>query len=351
MEFGVDSFVATDLPPAQWGTVGDGGRIANLLAEARTADGVGLDVFAIGEHHRPEFLASSPAVLLAAMASITRHVRLASAVTVLSTDDPLRVFQQFATLDLISGGRAEIIVGRGSFVESYPLFGHDLRNYDILFQEKLDLLLRARERATVAWSGRHRPPLTGQGVYPRPLQASLPVKVAVGGSPQSFVRAGTLGLPLVVGIIGGNVAAFGPLIELYREAGRTAGHPADRLSVAIHCLGFLAESYEEAGDLLYPAYAEGFARIGRERGWAPTNRAQFEAARAEGGALLCGDPKTVAEKILAINRVLGGIDRVTLALNGGRMLGHDATVHAISLLGREVAPLVRTTLRPVGNHA
>jgi probable LLM family oxidoreductase len=352
MRIGVDSFVTTLLPEAQWGSVGDGQRVADLLEEVRLADEVGLDLFAIGEHHRPEFIASAPAVLLAAAAAQTKRIRLASAVSVLSSDDPIRVFQQFATIDLISGGRAEIVVGRGSFIESYPLFGHDLRNYDILFEEKLDLLLRARAETNVHWSGRHRPPLTGEGVYPRPMQSPLPIRVGVGGTPESFIRAGKLGLPLVVAIIGGEARNFRPMIDLYRETGRRAGHDAAQLSVSVHCHGFVADTTEAAADALYPSYEDGFARIGRERGWAPTDRRQFDAACGPAGALLLGSPQVVAEKILRTSEALGGIDGVTIAINGGRLLPHEKVMRAIQLLGDEVAPFVRakTMTSETGNE-
>ena len=302
MQIGIDSFVTTNLKPDDWDTGSDPQRIAELLDEIALADRLGLDVFGIGEHHRPEFLASSPAVLLAAAAARTERIRLVSAVSVLSSDDPIRLFQQFATLDLISGGRAEIIVGRGSFIESYPLFGIDLRQYDTLFAEKLGLLLAAREATHVHWSGSHRPPLGGEGVYPRPMQTPLPVRIGVGGTPASFVRAGTLGLPLVVAIIGGEARRFRPLVDAYREAGRAAGHPPEQLEVGIHSIGYVAETTEQAADEFYPSYHDAFSRIGRERGWPPTNRAQFDAARSHAGALLVGDPETVAEKVLRESR-------------------------------------------------
>jgi probable LLM family oxidoreductase len=339
MQLGVDSFVAT----AKAGPTGDVARVHELLEQIELADQAGLDVFGIGEHHRPDYVASAPAVLLAAAAVRTQRIRLASAVTVLSSDDPVRVFQQFATVDLLSRGRAEIIVGRGSFIESYPLFGFDLDHYDELFAEKLDLLLKLRAQTQVHWSGRHRAPLTGQGVYPRPLQSSLPVRIGVGGTPQSFVRAGTLGLPLVVAIIGGNPGQFRPLIDAYREAGRRAGHGPERLEVAVHTIGFLADTATAALETFWPAYRDAFGKIGRERGWPPVTRAQFDAATSPSGALMVGDPATVAAKILAMHETLGGFSRLSVLLDN-RLLAHRELLRAIELLGTSVAPRVRQGL-------
>jgi probable LLM family oxidoreductase len=266
---------------------------------------------------------------------------------VLSSDDPVRVFQQFATLDLVSRGRAEIVLGRGSFIESYPLFGFDLKDYDALFTEKLDLLLAIRERENVQWSGRHRAPLTGQGVYPRPVQAQLPIRIGVGGTPQSFVRAGELGLPLVVAIIGGEARRFRPLVDLYRQAGRRAGHPAEQLEVGVHSIGFVADTTEEAVETFYPGYVETFTRIGRERGWPPVTRAQFEAGIGPSGALVVGSPEVVAGKIIAADSALGGISRMSLLLGAGAV-PPSAMTRAIELLGTRVAPMVnvaRTVLQ------
>jgi probable LLM family oxidoreductase len=328
-------------------------RIRDLLEEIELADQVGLDVFGIGEHHRQEFVASAPAVILAAAAARSKQIRLTSAVTVLSSEDPVRVFQQFATLDLLSHGRAEIIVGRGSFIESYPLFGFDLEDYDSLFAEKLELLLKIRESTHVHWSGKHRAALTGQGVYPRPIQNPFPIRVGVGGTPQSFARAGLLGLPLVVAIIGGEPRRFRPLIDLYREAGRQAGHGPEKngsdfarpvgLDVSVHSVGFLADTKKQAVDDFYPPFSEIFGRIGKERGWPPLSRAQFDAACGPTGALLVGEPESVAEKILYENEVLGGISRITILLNGG-VIPHRKAMHAIELLGTRVAPMVRKEL-------
>lgn len=343
MEFGFDSFVDINPDPETGRTVSPEERVRNLLEEIELADQAGLDVFGIGEHHREEFIGSAPAVLLAAAAARTQRIRLASAVTVLSSDDPVRVFQDFATLDLISNGRAEIIVGRGSFLESYPLFGFDLNDYDALFAEKLELLLKLRENTHVTWSGKFRPALAGEGVYPRPVQKELPIRLGVGGTPNSFARAGALGLPLVLAIIGGEPHRFRPLVDLYREAARRAGHSADNLSVGIHSIGFLADTTQQAADQFYPAYERIFNKIGKERGWGPITRQQFDATRSAKGALLVGDPETVAEKILYVNEVLGGISRMTILLNGGSV-SHAKAMHAIELLGTRVAPLVRKEL-------
>jgi probable LLM family oxidoreductase len=343
MQIGIDSFVEITLDPPDGGTFSATQRIRDLLEEIELADQVGLDVFGIGEHHRPEFVASAPAVLLAAAAARTKRIRLTSAVSVLSSADPVRVFQEFATLDLISQGRAEIIVGRGSFIESYPLFGWDLKDYDSLFTEKLDLILKIRRNTQVHWSGKHRAALTGQGVYPRPYQNPLPIRIGVGGTPRSFARAGALGLPLVVAIIGGEPRRFHPLVELYRESGRKAGYSAEDLSVAIHSIGFVSDSAAEAAADFYPSYAEAFTRIGKERGWPPITRAQFDAARSPSGALLVGDPESIAEKIFYENEALGGISRITILLNGGT-IPHRKVMHAIELLGTRVAPMIKKEL-------
>ena len=343
MQLGVDSFVETSFDPAQRAKMSEAGRIRDLLEEIELADQVGLDAFGIGEHHRREYVSSAPAVILAAAAARTKRIRLTSAVTVLSSDDPVRVFQDFATLDLISNGRAEIIVGRGSFIESYPLFGYDLDNYNELFAEKLDLLLKIRASTEVHWSGQHRPALTGQGVYPRPVQNPLPIRIGVGGTPQSAIRAGQLGLPMVLAIIGGEPQRFKSFLNLYREAGQRAGHAPEKLTVGIHSIGFLADGTEQAADEFYPSYADAFSAIGRERGWGPTNRAQFDLLRGPTGALLVGDPELVAEKILRTNEVLGGISQMSILLNSGA-IPHRKMMHAIELLGTQVAPLVRREL-------
>ncbi len=340
MQIGLDSFVASSIDPVTGATISTSQRLRNLLEEIQCADRVGLDSFGIGEHHREEFADSAPAVILAAAAALTKKIRLTSAVTVLSADDPVRVFQAYATLDLISQGRAELVVGRGSFIDSYPLFGLDLRDYDSLFSEKLDLLLKIRENVHVTWSGQHRAALTGQGVYPRPLQDPLPIWVGVGGTPESFARAGTLGLPLMVAIIGGEPHRFRPLVDLYRESGKRAGHALDQLKVGVHVLGYVAETTDQAADEFFPGYAEAFTKIGKERGWPPTTRRQFDALRQPGGALHVGDPATVAKKILETSESLGGLARVTFQMSIANLPHHQA-LHAIDLLGNKVAPLVR----------
>jgi len=346
MQIGIDSFAAIFPDPATGVALSPATRMRNLLEEVEHADQVGLDVFGIGEHHRREFLDSAPAIILAAASSRTRHIRLTSAVTVLSADDPVRVFQNFATLDLLSQGRAEIVVGRGSFIEAYPLFGLGIDDYDSLFEEKLDLLLNIRKNVQVRWSGKHRAPLTGQSVYPRPLQNPLPIWLGVGGTPESFVRAGTLGLPLMVAIIGGEPRRFRPLIDLYREEGRRAGHPASQLTVGIHSIGFLGDTTAQAADDFYPGYAVTMTQIGKERGWPPTNRAQFDVTRGPTGALLVGDAETVAKKILYVNEVLGGISRITFQMSVST-LPHRKLLRAIEILGTQVAPILRKELAPV----
>ena len=338
MEIGVDSFAAAigEASP----TVSPADRLNDLLDEIEHADQVGLDVFGVGEHHRKEFLDSAPAVILAAAAARTKRIRLTSAVAVLSAADPVRLFQEFATLDLISRGRAEMVVGRGSFIEAFPLFGLELDDYDSLFAEKLDLLLKIRESEHVRWSGKHRAPLSGQGVYPRPLQDPLPIWVGVGGTPESFVRAGALGLPLMVAIIGGETRRFRPLVNLYREAGRRAGFSPDQLKVGVHSLGYVAESSRQAADDFFPGYARAFSSIGKERGWGPITRAQFEAQLTPNGALLVGNPDEVAAKILRHSEALGGISRLTFMMNGSS-LSHTNLMSAIELIAERVAPVVR----------
>ena len=343
MQIGLDSFAATASDPITGVTLSAAEQLRDLLIEIEHADQVGLDVFGIGEHHRSEYLDSAPAIILAAAAARTKRIRLTSAVTVLSAADPVRVFQNFATLDLISNGRAEIVAGRGSFVESYPLFGLALQDYDSLFAEKLDLLLKIRESNNVHWSGKHRPALTGQGIYPRPLQNPLPVWIGVGGTPASFARAGVLGLPLMVAIIGGEHRSFRPLIDLYREAGHRAGHSPEQLKVGIHSLGYVADTTAQAADEFFPGYARAFTDIGKERGWPPTTRRQFDAQRGPTGALIIGDAETVAEKILTINQDLGGISRLTFQMSVAS-LPHAKLMHAIEILGAQVAPVVRTKL-------
>jgi probable LLM family oxidoreductase len=336
---GVDSFVAAVTDPATERLVGPEERMAHLLEEIALADEVGLYSFGIGEHHRPEYYDSAPPVILGAAAARTSRIRLGSAVTVLSAADPVRVFQQFATLDLISRGRVDLVVGRGSFIEAFPLFGLDLADYDSLFEEKLDLLLRLRESEQVTWSGRHRPALRGHGVYPRPLQDPLPIWVGVGGTPESFARAGLLGLPLMVAIIGGEPRQFGPLIDLYRRAGAQAGHAPERLQVGLHVFGYVAESTRAAADTIYPGWHEMFAKISRERGFAHPTRAQFDATSGPNGAFFMGDPDTVAEKLVRVSEQVGGVDRVSIQMTNPR-LAHADLLRGIELLGTEVAPRV-----------
>lgn len=348
MQIGIDSFAAASSDPATGLTVAPADRLRNLIDEIVLADQVGLDVFGVGEHHRSDYLDSAPAIILAAAASRTANIRLASAVTVLSAADPVRVFQEFATLDLISNGRAEIVAGRGSFIDSFPLFGFRLEDYDSLFAEKLDLLLQIREQNNITWSGKHRAPLTGQGIYPRPLQNPLPVWLGVGGTPESFARAGYLGLPLMVAIIGGETHRFRPLIDLYREAGARAGHAPEKLNVGIHSIGFLGDTTQQAADDFYPGYAHAFTRIGKERGWPPTTRSQYDAVRGPTGALLIGDPETVAAKLLRFNDALGGIARITFQMTVAA-LPHAKMLHAIELLGTRLAPIIRQALPPTSS--
>jgi probable LLM family oxidoreductase len=314
-------------------------RMRNLMEEAQLADELGLDVFAIGEHHREDFLISSPAVALAAAAVLTKRIRLSSAVTVLSSDDPVRVFQQFAEIDLLSGGRAEIMAGRGSFVESFPLFGYDLEDYDDLYAEKLDLLLELRDSTRVTWSGRHRAPLDNAGVWPRPVQDPLPVWVAVGGSPESVVRAGSWGLPLTVAIIGGQPERFVPLVDLYREAASTAGQDPEQIKVAINTHAFVGETAAQADAAFAAPYLAMMNKIGRERGWPPSGRQEYEALRAPRGALAVGSPEQVAEKILFEHELFGN-ERYVGQMSVGAV-EHRDVLRSMELFGTEVAPLVR----------
>jgi probable LLM family oxidoreductase len=343
VEIGVDSFASN--------MASDGGIhinraqvIQDLLERIEQADKSGLDVFGIGEHHRKEFLDSAPSVILAAAATRTKRIRLTSAVTVLSAADPVRVFQNFATLDLVSQGRAEMVVGRGSFIESFPLFGLNLNDYDALFSEKLDLLLNISKNEVVTWSGKFRPSLKNQAIYPRPLQNPLPIWLGVGGTPESFIRAGLLGLPLMVAIIGGETQRFRPLIDLYRQAGKEAGHPPEALKVGLHSLGYVADTTQKAIDDYYPGYAETFTRIGKERGWPPVTRERFDAQRGPTGAFLVGSPEEVAEKILRHSEALGGISRVAFQMDNAG-LSHSKLLTSIELIGSRVAPLVN------GDHA
>ncbi len=332
MEIGIDSFAATS-------GGNDAQALAELLERIEYADKAGLHFFGVGEHHRKEFLDSATAVILAAAASRTSRIRLGSAVTVLSAADPVRTFQNFATLDLISRGRAELVVGRGSFIEAFPLFGYHLDDYDELFTEKLDLLLKIRDNEEITWQGKFRAPLYKQTIYPRPLQKPLPIWLGVGGTPASFVRAGTLGLPLMVAVIGGETYRFRKLVDMYREAGAKAGHAPEKLQVGLHSLGYVAETSEEAVSSYYPGYAETFTRIGRERGWPPVTKDHFDAQNGPRGALLVGNPQEVAEKILRHSESLGGISRFTFQMDNAG-LSHQQLLKAIELIGKEVIPRV-----------
>jgi len=339
MQIGVDSFAAALPDDGTGAAVSTSESIRNLVARIELADQAGLDVFGVGEHHRREFLDSAPVAILAAAAR-TQRIRLTSAVTVLSAADPVRVFQNFATLDLLSQGRAEMVVGRGSFTESFPLFGLQLKDYDSLFAEKLDLLLNIRENEFVHWSGKHRAPLTGQGVYPRPMQNPLPIWLGVGGTPESFARAGMLGLPLMIAIIGGETRRFRPLVDIYREYGRRAGHAPEKLKVGVHALGYVAETTQQAIEDFFPGYAKSFTRIGKERGWPPVTRAHFDAVRGGHGALLVGNPEEVAEKILRHSEALGGISRISFQMDVAE-LSQAKHLRSIGLVGSRVAPALR----------
>ncbi len=339
MEIGIDSFAANESHAGADAAINSMNALAELLERMVYADEMGLDVFGIGEHYRKEFLDSAPTLILAAAAARTKRIRLSSAVTVLSAADPVRVFQSFATLDLISRGRAEMVVGRGSFIESFPLFGLNLDDYDALFAEKLDLLLTIREQEVVNWSGEFRPALKNQAIYPRPLQNPLPIWLGVGGTPASFARAGMLGLPLMVAVIGGETHRFRPLIDLYRQAGAEAGHAPETLKVGLHSLGYVADSSEEAVADYYPGYAQTFTRIGKERGWPPVSRGRFDAQNGATGALLIGGPEEVAQKILRHSQSLGGISRFTFQMDNAG-LSHEKLLRSIELIGTRVAPLV-----------
>ncbi|MCX5495164.1 LLM class flavin-dependent oxidoreductase [Kaistia dalseonensis] len=339
MELGIYTFGDAIADPVTGAGISPQQRISNLLEEIELADQLGLDVFGLGEHHRPDYVISAPAVLLAAAAARTRTIRLTSAVTVLSSDDPVRVFQQFSTLDLISKGRAEIMAGRGSFIESFPLFGYDLADYDDLFAEKLDLLLALRESERVTWEGKLRAAIHDRGVYPRPVQDPLPIWIAVGGTPQSVARAGVMGLPLAIAIIGGNPAHFQPLVDLYHRAAREGGTDPSTLRVGINSHGFIAENSQDAADIAFPPFADQMSRIGRERGWPPTTRGQFEAQRRLNGALFVGSPAEVTEKILYQHELFNH-DRFMIQFSVGT-LPHDKMMKSIELYGTKVAPAVR----------
>lgn len=340
MEIGIDSFAS-----AMYGreTLSPVEAMEQLLERIVQADEAGISVYGIGEHHKKEFLDSAPAVILAAAAARTKNIRLSSAVTVLSTADPVRVYQSYATLDLISKGRAEMVVGRGSAIDAYPLFGYDLRDYDALFKEKLALLLQIRDQEFITWSGKFRAALNNQPVYPRAIQQKLPIWLGVGGTAASFVRAGMLGLPLMVAVIGGETAHFRPLIDLYRNAGKEAGFAPEELSVGLHSPGYVAKTQQEAIANYYPGYTELWTKLGKERGWPPVTRSGFDALVAPKGALILGGPQQVAEKLLRHSEALGGIDRFTFQMDNAG-LSHQQLLDSITIIGNEVIPLVNQAL-------
>ena len=342
MELGITTFAEVYPDPVTGKVTTAGERLRDVVEEIALADRVGLDVYGIGEHHRADFAASAPAIVLAAAAGRTTRIRLTSAVTVLSSADPVRVFQDFATLDLISGGRAEILAGRGSFIESFPLFGYSLDDYDTLFAEKLDLLLEIRDHERVTWTGRHRAALTGRGVYPRPEPGPLPVWIGVGGNPESVVRAAQRGLPMALAIIGGQPDQFAPLADLHRRVLRESGHDPASAPIGVHAHGYVAKTSDRAAEEYYPSYAHAMSLLGRERGWGPMTRPAFDAARSPAGALVVGDPAEVAAKILRMRSRLG-IDRFLLHISVGT-LPHEQVLRSIELLGTQVAPLVRAGL-------
>jgi probable LLM family oxidoreductase len=341
MEIGITTFVENTPDPRTGNMLASSQRMANLMEEVSLADQVGLDVFAIGEHHRPDFVVSSPAVVLAAAAVKTKNIRLSSAVTVLSSDDPVRVFQDFAQVDLLSQGRAEIMAGRGSFIESFPLFGNDLKDYDTLFAEKLDLLIELNKGEKISWKGKHRPAIENRGVYPRPLQKELPIWVAIGGTPESVMRAANKGLPMALAIIGGEPARFVPFTDLYKEIWNTAGHTA-KFQLAINSHGFIGDDSQKAADDFYGPYAFVMSKIGRERGWSPMNRSHFELMREPEGSLLVGSPQQVIDKIL-YNFELFGNTRFLLHISVGT-LPHEKVMRSIELLGIVVAPAVKKAI-------
>ena len=334
MEIGIDSFAAAPTDS----NISNSQALRELIERIELADQVGLDIFGIGEHYRKEFLDSASSIILAAATSRTKRIILTSAVTVLSAADPVRAFQNFSTLDLISNGRAEMVVGRGSFTESFPLFGLNLHQYDELFTEKLDLLLKIRDNEFVTWKGKHRPELINQPIYPRPFQEKMPIWLGVGGTPASFVRAGELGLPLMVAVIGGETHRFRPLVDLYRQAGERAGFSPEQLKVGLQSLGYVADTKEEAVAEYYPGYAEMFTKIGKERGFPPVSKDRFEAQNGITGALLVGNPEEVADKILRHSASLGGISRFTFQMDAG--LSHQKLMRSIELIGTKVSPLI-----------
>jgi len=339
MELGLITFADMQPESVSGGAVNAHQRIKDLLEEIELADQLGLDVFGIGEHHRPDYAVSSPAIILAAAASITKRIKLASAVTVLSSDDPVRVFQDFATVDLLSSGRAEIIAGRGSFIESFPLFGYNLNDYDELFTEKLDLLLKINKNEVLSWKGKHRPSFENKGVYPRPYQQSLPIWLAAGGTPASAVRAATLGLPLILAIIGGMPEQFVPFVNLYRETAKKAGQDISKLQMGINNHVYIGEDSQQAGDEFYPYYATMMDRVGRDRGWPPHTRRQFDNSRSSKGALMVGSVQQVIDKILYEYELFGNTRFMAQASIGN--VPHKLTMKSIELFGTKVAPVIR----------
>lgn len=344
MQLGIYTFVEVTPDAVTGEQISGYQRMRNLMEEIALADELGLDVFAVGEHHRAEYLISAPAVVLGAAAEKTKKIKLSSAVTVLSSDDPVRVFQQFATVDLISGGRAEIMAGRGSFIESFPLFGYDLKDYDALFTEKLQLLMQLNEGEFVNWKGKYRPSIDSLGIYPRPYQEKIPIWIAVGGTPESIVRAGTLGLPMALAIIGGSPMHFAPHTKLYRDAYAKAGHDDSRLQLGINSHTFIADTSQQAADLFFPSYAQMMSRIGKERGWPPTTRQQFDYMRSEQGSLLVGSPQQVIDKILYEHELFGHT-RFLAQMSVGTM-PHRQMMRSVELFGTVVAPAVRKALAP-----
>ncbi|MED4534727.1 LLM class flavin-dependent oxidoreductase [Metabacillus fastidiosus] len=339
MEIGITSFVETKPDIHTGEVISHAQRLREVVEEIVLADEIGLDVFGIGEHHRQDYAASSPAVVLSAAAPLTKRIKLTSAVSVLSSADPVRVFQDFATLDGLSNGRAEIIAGRGSFIESFPLFGYDLNDYDELFEEHLELLLKIRESEKVTWNGEHRPAINNLGIYPRPVQNTLPIWIGSGGNTDSAIRAGLLGLPLMLAIIGGNPVQFAPLVQIYKKAAAHAGHDVSQLTVGSHSIGFIADETEFAADTFFPSTQAGMNKIGKERGWSYYDRSSFDAARSFDGALYVGDPDIVAQKIIHLRKNVG-ITRFMMYVPLSTM-PHDQVMRAIELLGTEVAPRVR----------
>ena len=338
MQIGIDSFAASETLENLNGKQ-NAISIQQLLERIKKSDDVGLDVFGVGEHHRKEFLDSAPHVILSAAAAQTKNIILTSAVTVLSAADPVRVFQNYATLDLISNGRAEIVAGRGSFTEAFELFGYKMEQYDELYEEKLELLIEIQKNEKVTWRGNHRPTLNNQYIYPRPLQDSLPIWVGVGGTPQSFLRAGNLGLPLMIAVIGGETHRFKPLVDMYRESGRRAGHSPEKLKVGLHSLGYVAESSKQAVEDYFPGYAKTFTRIGRERGWPPVTLKRFKEQNGPTGALMIGNPEEIAEKILRHSEALGGISRFTFQMDNAE-LSHKQLLKSIELIGQKIKPII-----------